>query len=145
MKLVGSIELAEPPEQVFDQLLDPQLLARCIPGCRRMDEVSPGVYETEIEAGVGAVKGSFAGRVTLSDVERFRGYSIAVEGKSTVGYVRGAATVRLEANDGGTRVHYDGKAQVSGLIAAVGGRLLDAAAQKVARDFFERLAAEVAD
>lgn len=144
MKLSGTAELAGRPEDVFDRLLDPAVLAKCIPGCRRLERVGEGVYELEVKAGVGAVQGSFRGRVTLSDVQRFQGYRMDLEGKSPVGHVKGGASVRLEGIEGCTRIHYDGEGTISGLLASVGARLLDVAARKVAQQFFEKLASEVA-
>lgn len=143
MKLSGTAELAGRPEDVFDRLLDPAVLSSCIPGCRRLERVGDGIYEVEVKAGVGAVQGSFRGRVTLSDVERFRGYRMALEGKSPVGHVKGGASVRLEAIPAGTRILYEGEGTISGLLASVGARLIDAAARKVAQQFFEKLASVV--
>lgn len=144
MKLSGTAELAGAPEEVFDRLLDPAVLKNCIPGCQRLEPVGDGVYEFEVKAGVGGVQGSFRGRVTLSDVRRFQGYRLDVEGQSPVGYVKGGANVRLAAIETGTRIHYDGEGALSGLLASVGARLIDAAAKTVARQFFEKLAREVA-
>jgi carbon monoxide dehydrogenase subunit G len=58
--------------------------------------------------------------------------------------VKGGASVRLEATETGTRIHYDGEGTISGLLAAVGARLIDAAARQVAQEFFEKLASAVA-
>jgi hypothetical protein len=41
-------------------------------------------------------------------------------------------------------LHYAAKASVGGKLAQVGSRLVDMAAQKMARDFFERFGAELA-
>jgi len=145
MKLVGTAEVAGPRETVFDQLLDPEILARCIPGCESMTATAPGAYQTQVRAGVGPIKGSFAGEVALSDIVRGESYRMSVKGKSTVGYVDGGAAIRLESTGEGTRVHYDGDAKISGKIAAIGSRLIDAAAKTVARQFFTALAREVSE
>ena len=53
--------------------------------------------------------------------------------------VRGTAKVRLEPGEPGlTVLHYQVTAQVGGKLAQVGSRLVDMAAQKMARDFFEK-------
>lgn len=143
MKLAGSAEVAGSPEQIFDKLLEPAVLTRCIPGCESMEETAPAVYDTVVKAGVGAVKGSFRGQVTVSDVARPHSYRLSIEGKSTVGFVRGGANIRLEPTTTGARIHYDGEAKISGLLASVGARLLDASAKGVAQKFFEALAREV--
>ncbi len=144
MKITGSADLAPAPEDVFPRLLDPAVLIRCIPGCEKMELVSEGVYSTLVRAGVGPVKGEFVGEVTLSDVVDRESYRMAVAGKSAVGHANGAATIKLEATESGTRIHYAGDAQVAGLIASVGSRLLQSVANKIARDFFKSLAVEVA-
>ena len=142
MKLSGGSEVQGSPEQVFDRLMDPALLARCIPGCDHMEEVEPGVYATSIGAGVGAVKRHFEGRVTVSEVDRPNGYRLTISGDSPVGHVDGGARVRLEPTSGTTRVTYEGEARLSGLLAAFGGRMLEGAANKAVASFFERLVQE---
>ncbi len=144
MKVNGTADIAREREAIFDRLLDPQFLKRCIPGCESIEEVAPGSYKTVVKSGVGVVRGSFKGTAVISDVVRPESYTLSVEGKSTVGYVRSVATLRLEEIDSGTRVHYQGEAKIFGLLARVGGRLLEPAAKKVAGEFFERLAAELA-
>ena len=143
MNVEGTAEIAQPREAVFDRLMDPNFLSRCIPGCESLEEIEPGRYKTLIKSGVGAVRGSFKGTATLSDVVRPESYTLSVEGKSTVGHVRSVARLRLEEMGSGTRVHYEGEAKISGLLARVGGRLLEPAAKKVAGEFFERLTREL--
>ena len=54
------------------------------------------------------------------------------------GFARGEAKVALVAEDGGTRIDYSATAQVGGKLAQIGSRLVDAAASKVADEFFAR-------
>lgn len=143
MKLEGSIELGATPEVAFDHLHDPAMLARCIPGCDDIERQADGSYRARMSAGIGAVRGRFEGTVALTDIDRPRSYTMALDGISRVGHVRGSAVIRLEATQGGTRVLWRGSGQVSGLIAAVGSRLVEVAARKLVGMFFERLAAEV--
>ena len=60
-----------------------------------------------------------------------------------LGSSRGEGRVRLEPADGGTEVTYTYTVEVSGKVAAVGGRMLEGAARFVVGQFFERLAAQV--
>ena len=140
MKLSGTAKLAGRPEEVFDRLLDPEVIASCIPGCQRLERVDEGEYELEIKTGIGAVRG----RATLSDVRRFQGYRMDLEGKSPVGRIQGWVTVRLEGAGKTTHIHYDGEGKISGLFASMGSRMLESSAGKGAQQFFERLALAVA-
>jgi 2-furoyl-CoA dehydrogenase large subunit len=47
--------------------------------------------------------------------------------------------VRLEAVPGGTRLHYDYRAQVGGKVAMVGSRMLEGAARVIVAQLFESL------
>ena len=143
MKLEGSVEIDAAPEVVFGRLLDPEVLARCIPGCRSMVERAPGEYAVLIEAGVGPIKGRFEGTVRLLDVVEGKSYRLEHEAKSPIGHAKGYATFRVEPRGAGTRIEYEGEAKVSGRIAQIGGRLIDAAARKLAKEFFKRLSREV--
>jgi carbon monoxide dehydrogenase subunit G len=44
---------------------------------------------------------------------------------------------------GGTEVRYTGEAQVGGLIASVGQRMIEAAAKKIIQQFFESASTEL--
>ena len=46
----------------------------------------------------------------------------------------------LAPKDGGTALSYDYRIEVSGTVAAVGGRMLEGAARALVRQFFERFA-----
>ena len=51
--------------------------------------------------------------------------------------------MRLEFRDGGTHVSYDYTVEISGKVAAVGGRMLEGASRVVVGQFFQRLIAQV--
>lgn len=144
MKVSGTAELEGEPSEAFRRLLDPWVLLRCIPGCESMEEVATGEYTTRIRAGVGPVKGTFEGTVTLSDLECPARYRMRVVGRSTVGHVDGEAQITLEPAGERTLVRYEGQARISGLLASVGNRLIEVAARKVVRQFFDRLTGELA-
>jgi hypothetical protein len=64
-------------------------------------------------------------------------YTISFDGQGGVaGFGKGKAAVRLTPIDGGTQLAYDVDAQVGGKIAQIGSRLVDAAASKIADEFF---------
>jgi hypothetical protein len=139
MKVTGRTRIDGTPEEVFEHLLDAQVLRTCIPGCESLERTGQGAYDMLVRAGVGSVKGSFKGTVALEDVVAPSGYRMTVEGKSTVGYVRGGARVTLAADGDATAVSWEGEAKVSGVIASMGGRLLEVAAKSVTNKFFSNL------
>jgi carbon monoxide dehydrogenase subunit G len=124
--------------EVWSTLTDPDALRRCLPGCQRFDEVAPNEWEAALTVGLASIKGSYTGRVRISDQEPQRSYRLSVEGNGGGSRIRGAGLVTLEdaADGGATVVSYDGDAQVMGTLAAVGQRLLQPAARMLADQFF---------
>ena len=143
MKLEGSYDLPAPRDRVWQALLDPAQLAVAIPGCENLEAIGPHEYRATLKVGVAAVKGTFEGKVRLSDLEPPHRYRMTVEGSGGPGHVRGSAVMELSEVEGGTRVTYAADVQVGGLIAGVGQRLLGGVAKMTLDQFFSRMAARL--
>jgi carbon monoxide dehydrogenase subunit G len=143
MTVATSFDVAQPPDRVFAALTDPAVLQRCIPGCEELKAIGADVYEARLRIGVAGLKGAYSGRAELRDKRPPESFALVFDGKGSPGFIRGTATVRLTPVESGTRVASDAQVQVGGLIAAVGSRLVDAAARKLAAEFFQQLAAEI--
>ena len=125
-------------------------MRRCIRGCESLEvlpesEDAARRYATTVRVGVGAIKGRFEATVSLSDIVAPESYAMSIAAQSPVGHIDGTADIRLSKSDDGTSLQWSAEAKVSGVIAAVGQRLLGAAAQKFANDFFFRLREVVSD
>jgi hypothetical protein len=139
MKIEGTTDIPAPRERVWAAFLDPATLSQAIPGCDKLEEVGPGEFKAVMKVGVGAIKGTFEGKVRLLDQEPPRKYRMAVEGKGGPGFVRGEAVMELSDTEGGTRVAYDADVQVGGLIASVGQRMLGGVSRMMLDQFFGRM------
>lgn len=139
MKIEGAHDIAAPRAQVWEAFLDPERLRRAIPGCERLEAVGPDEYRAVMKVGVAAVKGTFEGKVRLTDKKPPESYRMAVEGSGGPGFVRGETTVTLSEIPGGTRVVYSADVQVGGLIAGVGQRMLGGVSKMMAEQFFTRM------
>ena len=139
MKIEGSSDIPAPRERVWAAFLDPALLARALPGCEGLEAIGPGEYKAKMKIGVAAIKGTFEGKVRLYDLEPPNRYKMALEGSGGPGFVRGEASMELADADGGTRVTYSADAQVGGLIASVGQRMLGGVSKMMLDQFFTRM------
>jgi hypothetical protein len=139
MKIEGSSDIPAPRERVWAAFLDPAVLAQALPGCEKLEAIGENEYRAIMKIGVAAIKGTFEGKVKLSDLEPPERYRMAVEGSGGPGFVRGDAGMRLSDVDGGTRVSYDADVQVGGLIASVGQRMLGGITKMMLDQFFSRM------
>jgi carbon monoxide dehydrogenase subunit G len=124
-------------QDTWRALNDPEVLKACVPGCESITKVNENEYQVQMTARVGPVSAKFRGRLSLFDIKAPTSYSLAFEGQGgAAGFAKGAAQVKLSPQGNQTRLAYDVKANVGGKLAQIGSRLVDAAAKKVADEFF---------
>ena len=141
MKMNGEIRVPTDRETVWRALNDPEVLKECLPGCQEIEKTSDTEMTATLVIKIGPVKATFAGGVTLSDLDPPNGYTISGQGQGgAAGFASGEAKVRLVADGGETVVHYDVDAKVGGKLAQIGSRLIDSTAKKLSKQFFDSLA-----
>ncbi len=143
MKLSGSYLLPATPEQVWALLNDPGRLARCLPGCERLEPDGPDRYKAVVKFALAAISGKYAGSLEISEKKPPRSMHLRLEGKGVPGFVKGEGQLELAEEHGQTELRYAGEAQVGGMIASVGQRLIEGAARKLVQQFFESVAAQL--
>lgn len=143
MKLAFTESFGVPPEALFAALTDPESLRACIEGCEKITLTGPDAYDVHMKIGIAGIKGSYTGRIEMQEKQPPESFVLAVEGKGAPGFLKGRGRIVLAAAGAGTELRCEGEAQVGGMIVAVGSRLIEAAARKIAGDFFGRLRARV--
>ena len=142
MKLEGTHELEATRERVYQSLVNPEVLQRCIPGCERLERTGENTFATTIRAGVGSIKGVFDGNVLLEDLREPEHFRMVVDGKGAPGFLKGSGDLDLEQDGAYTKVKYSGDVQVGGTIASVGQRMIQGTAKMMAAQFFTCLGVE---
>ncbi len=143
MKISGNYSFDAAPDVVWERLLSPDALRHCIPGCKEFVEVDDAHYRVSMSVGVGMIRGDYSAEVTLTDMERESSLRMIVSGKGSGGSIRGDGRLSLSASNGGTTVALDGDAQVTGVVARVGQRLLSSASRKLMDQFFACLKSQI--
>ena len=131
------------PEAVWTVLMDPVAIEACLRGCRELRPIGENRYHADISIGVGAVSGMFSALVTLSDQSPPNSYRISVHATGKPGFAHGTADVHLKRVESGTEVEVNASAEVGGLIARVGQRLIEGVARMTIAGFFSCLAARI--
>jgi uncharacterized protein len=145
MKISGTAALKASPQQVWDAFHDPEVLARCLPGCESLTEVGPDEYAMTVTAGVAAIKGTYEGRVALLDPQHPQRFTMKAQGAGGPGTVDADVVVHLASSaEGGTDLSYDADAAVGGVIGGVGQRMLAGVTRKLAGQFFEAVDDDIA-
>ena len=124
-------------------LNDPQVLTRCIPGCKTMTEIAPDTYKVEMQLRVAAVGGSFEGRdravrqgAAEAATSRCRARAPSVTATARRGS-RSSPTARTAS-----KLIYKGTGEIGGLVAGVGQRILASVSKHLIGRFFMALRKE---
>ena len=138
MELKGERLIPAPIDQTWAALNDPDVLKDCVIGCDTLEGNGDDGFLAQMAVKIGPVSARFKGSMKLTDVNPPTGYTIHFEGQGGMaGHGKGSADVTLApTDDGQTRLAYVARAQVGGKIAQIGSRLVDAAAGKIAEEFF---------
>jgi carbon monoxide dehydrogenase subunit G len=145
MILDGEHTFNAPPQTVWDLLQDPEVLAKAMPGARRLVRTGEGTYEGVIRIGVGPVTAAeWSLAVAIREPVEPESYTMQVDGKGALGFTRGLANVNLDAVDGGgTRMRYHADLSIGGKVASVGQRLLDQVAKMMTKQGLDALNKEL--
>lgn len=143
MELSGSYTFTAPPNTVWNLLVDPRVIASCLPGCDRLEPIGEDRYRAELTLAVASISGQYSGTVAMLDKQPPHAYRLVVEGTGNPGFLKGEATIELKQEGETTTVTVKGQGQVGGLMARVGQRLLGAVSKMMMDRFFACLQQKV--
>jgi carbon monoxide dehydrogenase subunit G len=133
----GQEQIRADPATVWAFVNDPEKVARCLPDLLEVTVHDPTHFDAVVRVGVGPVRGRFKFKFELQPDEPARRIDMKISGGglgSAVDLTAGADIIA--AADAGTTLNWTGQAVMRGPVAAVGGRVLDAQAQKLIAQTF---------
>jgi carbon monoxide dehydrogenase subunit G len=143
MKLAGQYVFPASPVKVWELLTDPERLAKLLPGCERLDPDGPDRFKAAVKFGIAAISGKYTGTIEFVEKKPPKSMRVKLSGKGIPGFVDGVGHIELDESDGRTELRYTGEAQVGGMIASVGQRMIEGAARKIMDQFFSAVAEEL--
>ena len=144
MKITGAKIFDASAAKIWEILMEPEALARITPGITRLEQTGPDTFRAIAEVKIGPVSGAFAGKVEMLDKEPPRHFVMHVEQNSKIGNVAADVVIVLEEQaEDRTELRFEGNAQLSGLLARTGQRVLTGVANTLTEQFFKGLTEEL--
>jgi carbon monoxide dehydrogenase subunit G len=145
MILSGDFTFKGPRSAVFELLQDPVVLAKALPGTKMLTKTGEDQYEGVMKVSVGPMMSAeFAVKVELRDKVAPERFTMHIDGKGSVGFTKGTATIELQEQDGPiTLMNYTSNIQIGGKIASVGQRLLESVGKMMTRQALAALDKEL--
>jgi carbon monoxide dehydrogenase subunit G len=122
----------------FDFVRDPMTLAACIPGCKNMQEVSPGIYSAVLTNDVAFITLSFKVRVEVIRIEAPDTIEAKITGETIglAGRVTANAALRLaEVGPSQTEIRYTSNVSLAGKLGGLGEPVFRAKSAEVSKQF----------
>lgn len=126
MELQGSQTIASPQEVVWLHLMDSGRLAQAIPECQAIEPLGDNRFRGLLTIPIGPLHGRYQGQVAISQINPPDSYQVDFDGRGEMGTVVGNGRVQLHASGETTTIHYKGSLRVSGQLADISPRLLQA-------------------
>ena len=145
MQLTGTHKFNASATKIWSKLMDTDTLARITPGVSKLEEIGQDQYKAIAEVKMGPVSGSFSGNLNVLDKQEPRSFVLNIKQSSKIGNV--AADVKIELqfiSEHETDLSFDGKANMSGLLARTGQRVMSGVANTLSKQFFKALEEELA-
>ena len=136
MEFTSSYTFNATPERVWTLLMDPHVIASCLPGCDRLEPDGEDRYRARLTVAFAAVTGTYDGFVVLSDKVPLTSYRLTGEGQGRAGFVKGSAHIALRAEGDRTIVDVTATVQTGGIIARVGQRIIGSVSKMMQDRFF---------
>jgi carbon monoxide dehydrogenase subunit G len=143
MDISGSYSFDAPPERVWDLLMNPDVIASCIPGCERFEPDGDNRYRARLNVALAAITGTYDGSVTIAEQVAPVSYRLIAEGQGRPGFVKGSSAITLRPEGPATIVDVNATVQTGGAIARLGQRLVGSVSKMMLDRFFACLQGKI--
>ncbi len=141
IKFAGAFDVQRTPEEVYDFLTDPNKFAPLLPEFRGVSVVDAEHFTVKVNVGISYIKGIADVKMHLSESDRPKRAQYKGQGSVAGGNVTMVAAFDLAVAGQGTKVVWEGEAQVFGRLTSVAGGLLEPLGKKQVQKLIDGLQA----
>lgn len=141
IKFGGEFEVKRNPEEVYDFLTDPNRFAPLLPEFQGLSVQDAQHFTVKVNVGVSYIKGTANVKLELAEANRPQRAQYKGQGNVPGGNVSMTASFDLAPNAVGTKISWQGEAQVFGRLTSVAGGLLEPLGKKQVQKLIDGLQA----
>jgi carbon monoxide dehydrogenase subunit G len=146
MDVSGSQKVKAPRPQVFNALLDPEVLKKSVPGCDNAEFVdfpTGRQLKLTVSPSIPGLKGPYNVFLQTGEVVAHSRVVLIAEPTSSIGSIKATCTIELTDQPEGTLLNYSGSAEMDGKIAATPDMIINGAMKMALSNFFKNFEKQV--
>lgn len=139
MKLSGSYKFHAPSAQVFQAILNPNVLKAAIPGCDSVTYIDPSNLKVEITTQLPGLKGTYTFTINITRRQDPNFLELQVVRQGRGGSINAISQITLTDEADGALLAYSGNADLGGAIAIADNPIGQGAVKGGLGNFFKNL------
>ena len=139
MKLNGSHKFKANSWQVFNAILNPDVLQSCIPGCNAVEYMDPTSIRASITTPLPGLKGPYRAVINISQRQDPNVLVLQVKRQGTGGSINAVSQINIQDEQDGALLTYDATADLSGPIAIANNPIGQGITKNSLKSFFAKL------
>lgn len=144
MKLNGTHKFQANSWQVFNAILNPNVLQSCIPGCNSVEILDPMRLKASITTPLPGLKGPYGVVIRMAERQDPNMLVLEVKRKGTGGSVNAVSQIIIQDQPGGALLTYNANADLEGPIAIANNPIGQTITKNSLKSFFDKLEKAIA-
>ena len=139
MELKGTHKFKAPSTQVFNAILNPDVLKSCIPNCNSIEYIDANRLKLNITTPLPGLKGPYGIVVNIPSKQAPSYLELQVQRKGTGGSINAMSQINLQDEADGALLSYKAEADLEGPIAIADNPLGQGITKNTLSTFFKNL------
>ncbi len=139
MKLSGTHKFKASSTQVYNAILNPEVLKTCIPGCDSIEYLDGNRIQANISTPLPGLKGPYGVVINIANQQAPRYIELQVQRQGRGGSVKAVSQINLTDETDGALLSYDAKADLEGPIAIANNPIGQGVTKNTLGTFFKNL------
>jgi len=139
----GVYDIKASKETLWNFITDPTKLSHCLPDLKSLEIESEDKFKAVIRVGVGFIKSDFKFRLEILERKPTDRVRLVATGAGSGSNVTIDTVIELAEIPEGVRLTYKANILLGGIMASLGQRVLQEAADKIVASIFERIRTEL--
>jgi carbon monoxide dehydrogenase subunit G len=139
VRFEGSFDLKASPETFFKVATDPKKFSKAIPDVKKVTVKDQNNFNVEFTVSLGPIRGTLKVDFTYEKVEPYSFLSVVGKGSGLQSTVNVRIDAKVTPSSTGSKVDWAADLTVGGLVASVGGRLIESVTKDKITQIIENL------